>query len=209
MASGSSFLPVKKLPNTDRYREVQKVFQDVFQITPDFYVRVPGRVNLIGEHIDYCGYPVCPMALDQHIFLAVSKTNDKMLKLHNIDPTFKDFECSLENFEISIGEGKPEWYQYFLCGVKGILECKDEMSSNDVVGMKVVVSGDIPHSAGLSSSSALVSAAAVSTAYARNVSILIIMPYILELLVPHARACTGEQARRSPPRPPTEDYVRY
>ncbi|VEN39973.1 unnamed protein product, partial [Callosobruchus maculatus] len=168
--SPSPFVPVKKLPDTDRTREVQKVFHDVFHNIPDFYVRVPGRVNLIGEHIDYCGYPVCPMALDQHILLAVSRTNDKKLRLHNTDPKFKDFECSLENFEISVGEGKPEWYQYFLCGVKGILECKEEMSSSDdLVGMKVVVSGDIPHSAGLSSSSALVSAAALATAYAHNV----------------------------------------
>lgn len=69
---------------------------------------------------------------------------------------------------ISIGDGAPSWYQYFLCGLKGVAEILPK--ENKLRGMNVVVSGAIPQSAGLSSSSALVSAAALATAHANNVS---------------------------------------
>lgn len=71
-------------------------------------------------------------------------------------------------FRISVGDGAPNWFQYFLCGLKGVLE----ILPNDQIpkGMKVLVSGTIPQSAGLSSSSALVSAAALATAHANEVN---------------------------------------
>jgi len=59
----------------------------------------------------------------------------------------------------------PHWYNYFLCGVKGVLEVLPQ----DSVGMLVAVTGSVPQSSGLSSSSALVSAAALVTAYANKV----------------------------------------
>ncbi|KAG5888135.1 hypothetical protein JTB14_020579 [Gonioctena quinquepunctata] len=164
MESGN--IPVRDLPGNDSTRKIREVFAACYQKEPDFYVRVPGRVNLIGEHVDYCGYSVCPMALEQDIFLAVSAETDGMLHLHNLDTKFQDFQCDLRNFEIKLGEGAPQWHQYFICGVKGIFEVLPKDSS--IKGMKIVVSGTIPKSAGLSSSSALVSAAALATSHAHE-----------------------------------------
>lgn len=56
---------------------------------PQFYARAPGRVNIIGEHIDYCGYSVLPAALEQDFLIAYvvveeGEGKDK-IQISNID----------------------------------------------------------------------------------------------------------------------------
>ena len=76
------------------------------------------------------------------------------------------FECDINNF--TINKEPPVWHNYFLCGLKGLLEhCKVA----DPKGLQCVVDGTIPKSAGLSSSSALVCCAALATMHANNQSL--------------------------------------
>ncbi|XP_019870962.2 N-acetylgalactosamine kinase [Aethina tumida] len=169
MSKDSSAVPVLQLPVTDRSRQLADVFTTRFKCNPQFFVRVPGRVNLIGEHIDYCGYGVCPMALEQDILLAVSCEEGDDIHLHNVEDTYPDHVGSIRNVEIKIGEGAPQWHQYFFCGVRGILDILPE--GTNLRSMKIAVSGRVPQRAGLSSSSALVSAAALATAYAHELEL--------------------------------------
>lgn len=71
-------------------------------------------------------------------------------------------------YRIKTGDGPPEWYKYFLCGVRGVLDelMPTEEGESQLRGMSVMVSGNIPPASGLSSSSALVSAAVLATAHA-------------------------------------------
>lgn len=57
------------------------------------------RVNIIGEHVDYCGYSVCPMAIEQHILIAVSATLEQEIHLTNLDSSYKDFHCNFSDIE--------------------------------------------------------------------------------------------------------------
>ncbi|XP_031827885.1 N-acetylgalactosamine kinase isoform X2 [Nomia melanderi] len=144
-------------------------FTKKYDVQPSFIVRVPGRVNLIGEHIDYCGYAVCPMAIEQHILVAVSVSSTSEIRLTNLNPKYKDFQCDIKDLSGCIedaGEG-PVWYKYFLCGVKGALEIILE-KGNVPSGILATVWGNIPPNSGLSSSSALVSAALLLTVHAHQ-----------------------------------------
>ena len=54
-----------------RAKALSGAFVTKFGVPPSFVARAPGRVNLIGEHIDYCGYSVLPMAIEQDVTMAV------------------------------------------------------------------------------------------------------------------------------------------
>ncbi|XP_011494843.1 PREDICTED: N-acetylgalactosamine kinase isoform X2 [Ceratosolen solmsi marchali] len=157
--------PDKKLNN--RLNILASHFRSNFRQTPSFFVRVPGRVNLIGEHIDYCGYSVCPMAIEHDILVAISKSDEDELQLINIDDKYPNYEHKglrkIKNLRLDENHTGPSWHKYFLCGVKGALEVIPE--EHIPKGLLTVVWGNIPPNAGLSSSSALVSAALLATVH--------------------------------------------
>ncbi|XP_042234284.1 N-acetylgalactosamine kinase-like isoform X2 [Homarus americanus] len=163
--------PVKKFPTEgeryQRLRALQEKFTLEFSHNPQFYVRAPGRVNLIGEHVDYCGYAVFPMAVEQDILIALATNDMGKLNVHNIDKDYPDFFCNVNNFEIH--REQPAWFNYVLCGVRGIMD--EGGIEGPLVGMDMLVGGNIPPSSGLSSSSALVCAAALAVAHAHGISL--------------------------------------
>jgi len=59
-----------------RLSTLRSRFVDLYGAPPSFIVRAPGRVNLIGEHIDYCGYGVLPMALATQDTLIACRINE-------------------------------------------------------------------------------------------------------------------------------------
>ncbi|XP_022706467.1 N-acetylgalactosamine kinase-like isoform X2 [Varroa jacobsoni] len=141
-----------------RIQTLRKEFQRVYGGPADFVVRAPGRVNIIGEHIDYCGYGVFPMAVEQDILVAAEKTDSNTIELKNMESRYPDFSCSLN--DITINSSLPCWFDYFLCGVKIIQE---RFPKTPFPGVRFLIQGSVPPAAGLSSSSALVCSAALAT----------------------------------------------
>ncbi|XP_044766434.1 N-acetylgalactosamine kinase-like [Coccinella septempunctata] len=149
--------PVEKLHCAaldGRLSILQQFFKDTYDNNPDFIVSVPGRVNLIGEHVDYSGYGVIPMAVEQRVLIALRANGSEITTLVNMEKKYEKAEID-STFRAST---KPLWYHYFQCGIQGALEYSEAMKYK---GMDVAVWGNIPPNAGLSSSSALVSAAAI------------------------------------------------
>lgn len=141
-------------------------FKSLFKEEPLFYSRAPGRVNLIGEHIDYCGYSVLPMAIDHDVIMAVSLNNSEDIHLTNFEENYPDFKVKIS--DISIDKSKPKWHDYFLSGMKGIMDKFDLASPT---GMNICLYGQVPKSAGLSSSSALVVCSALATVFANKLQL--------------------------------------
>lgn len=158
---------VRDQDHRERLELIRSKYCETFGNDPEFYVRAPGRVNLIGEHIDYCGYAVLPMAIQQDILLACGRNSTAMLQLANVDSRYPSYSTPID--DLKIDDVQPCWHHYIMCGVKAAVEesgcCELGVSPP---GLDVMVHGTVPQSAGLSSSSALVCAAALATLQANK-----------------------------------------
>jgi len=96
----------------------------------------------------------------------------------------------------------PCWTNYFLCGVKGALEHLTDSQSEAVanIGFQFAVAGNIPESSGLSSSSALVTAAAMATLVGYGVSVRVTL-FFISVVVPNRPEDACPEGRGSPTGP--------
>jgi galactokinase len=125
-----------------------------FGAAPALRVRAPGRVNLIGEHVDYVGGLVLPVAIDRAIYAAASPNGRNVLRLVSEAAGIAPVEVPL--VELGPRTGSDGWLNYVL----GVLAQYRERGWT-VPGFDAVFSGDLPLGAGLSSSAALETATAL------------------------------------------------
>lgn len=142
-----------------RLKSLAHGFARRFRAEDVYFVRAPGRVNLIGEHTDYNGYPVMPMAVNRDILIAAAATGEPVVRLGNTEPAFPERQFSLED-EITPYE-TGDWGNYVKAAVQGLLPLVRQQSKK-VNGFSAVYDGNIPGAAGLSSSSAMVVASALA-----------------------------------------------
>jgi len=145
--------------------EFQKLFFNLYgnpQKTPRLFF-APGRVNLIGEHTDYNGGFVLPCALQYGTYLLIRKRPDNLVRFATTN-----FDYKIE-YDISKGYVKQQgqWINYPL----GIFDQFDKLKIG-LSGFDMLFSGDIPNSAGLSSSASIEMVTAFALASMLNVTSL-------------------------------------
>lgn len=123
--------------------QISSTFEDKFGYLPERSSFTPGRVNLIGEHIDYNGGFVLPMALDLGTWVSLKPRNDNKVRIYS-DQFEVIAECSLED------KASDDWADYALGAV--IYANKAGFLKG---GADLAIETNLPFSAGLSSSSAL------------------------------------------------------
>lgn len=122
-------------------------FIDEFSAPPIFGVRAPGRVNLIGEHIDYLDGVVMPIAIDRAVYAVVAPNQTEQIRLWtSITNGITTFSANDEQ----IREGKDYWINY-LVGVLSVYRNEGIRCP----GFDAVIDTDLAIGAGLSSSAAL------------------------------------------------------
>ncbi len=124
-------------------------FQELFGDTPEDRVsifRAPGRVNLIGEHTDYNDGFVMPMAINFYTWIAAAPREDRILEAYS--GHFKErIRLSLD--ELS-GAPRNHWSDF----IRGVAATLQEAGHN-LSGANLVIHGEVPLGAGLSSSASL------------------------------------------------------
>ena len=138
-------------------------FIEIFDCKPDIISTAPGRVNLIGDHTDYNQGFVLPAAIHMTTTIAVSRRVDR--EVHTFA---QGFAKSLDQFPLDNIEtcSKETWPNY----IRGTIKYLQYVSKN-FSGVNILISGDIPQGAGLSSSASLEIALlrAISELYQLNI----------------------------------------
>ena len=118
-------------------------FREIFATEPICYFS-PGRINLIGEHIDYNDGFVLPAAIDKGVYYAIAANDRNIIQIHALD-----FDESITIKPDSIKKTRG-WANYPLSVINELLLLKSNLN-----GFDCVFSADVPRGSGMSSSAAV------------------------------------------------------
>jgi galactokinase len=124
-------------------------FEELFGRRPEVISEAPGRVNLIGEHIDYSEGFVLPFAIADRTYAAIASRTDGLVRIASHQRKEKIFTIDIQDVKPG---SKGDWEKYVL----GVL-----WSLGISSGVDILVDGNVPAGAGLSSSAALECSVAV------------------------------------------------
>ena len=122
---------------------IETKFIETFGEEPDLIAAAPGRVNLIGEHIDYSEGFVLPFAIKDRTTAAIRKRDDSVVRIASAQRRSKIVTVDINNVKPGL---KGEWERYALAVL---------WSMGVKTGVDLLIDGHVPLGAGLSSSAAL------------------------------------------------------
>jgi galactokinase len=126
-------------------QKARRELHSLFHVEATLTAAAPGRVNLIGEHIDYCDGFVLPLAIERYIVIA-ARLNDSQ--------TARIGATGLDSIEIDLSDRQElcdvKWSNYLRGVIQGFLEL-----NYTIPGFDAFIVSSVPLGAGLSSSAAL------------------------------------------------------
>lgn len=142
-------LPINP-PLADLANDANDAFREAFQTDPEFHAAAPGRVNLIGEHIDYCDGFVLPFAIERYIVIAARANGTSEARIGSTGQALVTLDLTKRK-----EPGQPKWANYIRGVIRGFQD-----RGHAVPGFDAWIVSSVPLGAGLSSSAALECAAA-------------------------------------------------
>jgi galactokinase len=134
-------------------QEVLEQFDEKYGMQPFIIASAPARVNLIGEHIDYCDGFVLPAGINRHVVIAAAPNGTAEANLYSTLLPDETVTVMLDERPVS---GRPKWADY----IRGVFDGFYERDFWPLPGFDAVIHSNIPLGAGLSSSAAIEVAAA-------------------------------------------------
>ncbi|KXN86753.1 Galactokinase [Leucoagaricus sp. SymC.cos] len=171
------------LSHAERWDDLTRQFTERFGHPPTYIARAPGRVNLIGEHIDYALFGVLPAAIERDILIACAprKTAPNSTELHdqpgsvvaeNLNPkytrqifaptTAQTTATGGEGWHLDINTKELRWESYVKAGYYGVLSRYFPNKNTDIIPVDMLVTGSVPPGSGVSSSAAMVVASTLA-----------------------------------------------
>jgi galactokinase len=138
-------------------QELKQAFKELYHADAAAAYFSPGRVNLIGEHTDYNGGYVFPCALDFGTYLLLRKSKDNAVTFRSLNFPNEVVKIPFEKLQTRL---EKSWVNYLLGVFAQLIKRGVKIST----GLEILIWGNVPSGAGLSSSAAL----EVVTAYALN-----------------------------------------
>ena len=176
-SSLSALYPLDAVGSEERrWRSLVSKFTAEYGHRPAFVARSPGRVNIIGEHIDYSLYDCLPAGIASDVIIAVSTSEPTgphaSITIANVNSEkYKPQTFSLDaNHTVAIDSSTHEWTNYFKAGAVGALALLSKTRPGFApLSMQVLVDGTVPAGGGLSSSAAFVCASGLAVLYGNGV----------------------------------------
>ncbi|KNC89597.1 galactokinase [Trabulsiella odontotermitis] len=128
--------------------KTQSLFAEKFGYPATHVIQAPGRVNLIGEHTDYNDGFVLPCAIDYQTVISCATRNDRTVRV-----IAADYDNQIDEFSLDapiVTHDSQQWSNY----VRGVVKHLQKRDRN-FGGVDMVISGNVPQGAGLSSSASL------------------------------------------------------
>ncbi|KAF8518233.1 galactokinase gal [Gautieria morchelliformis] len=153
-----------------RWNHLISEFERLFNRRPTHVARAPGRVNLIGEHIDYALFGVFPAAIERDILVACAPRPGDFtghIVAENLDAkydpqAFTPAKGPAGSWHLEIDKTQLRWESYVKAGYYGVLEHFFMAGDGRPVGFDLLVTGSVPAGSGLSSSAAMVVASTLA-----------------------------------------------
>lgn len=130
--------------------ELNAKFKEIFGAQPEVIAAAPGRVNLIGEHVDYNEGFVLPFAISARTYCALRVRSDSKIRITSAQREYELFEVDRPELTPLTG---PNWTRYVL----GVI-----WSLGVDSGFEILIDSEVPAGAGLSSSAALECSVAIA-----------------------------------------------
>lgn len=138
--------------------DARALFVDSFGAEPVGVWSAPGRVNLIGEHVDYAGGICLPFALSQRTYVAASPNDEGTFRVVSRYAPHSGEPAENVRFEIPVGDvgpGNPANWAGYAVGAIWAARESGVIPAETSAGLDLAIVSDVPVGAGLSSSAAL------------------------------------------------------